>query len=151
MAENNVDPEPRTGWGYFCLIVALAAAAWAAALIFTPVKSDAAPAESPVQATNHHLPMTARWQQPYGGCKEAYVAPQSAGADECRAHGWVIRPRLVVGPYGWVRYSTLPQCRNEDGSGQRSACSWNFGMPRSWGKVYWVDYHNRTHYVRGVR
>jgi hypothetical protein len=46
--------------------------------------------------------------------------------------------------------STLPHCRNEDGSGQRSACTWNVG-PRQDGNgrglAYWLDRRDRTHYV----
>src|SRR4029077_6665508 len=79
-------------------------------------------------------------------------APESGMADYCREHGWTVRPRLVVGPHGVVRYSALPHCRYEDGSGQRAACSWNFtpssnpdGNGR--GLAYWVDRHDQTHYV----
>ena len=35
---------------------------------------------------------------------------------DCRAHGWIIRPRIVVGPFGHVRFRTMPTCINEDGS-----------------------------------
>src|SRR5262245_63358868 len=70
-----------------------------------------------------------KWTQPYGGCAEAWQAPHSKGADECRAHGWTVRARLVVGPHRWVRYNNLPHCREEDGSGQKSACTWNIGKP----------------------
>jgi hypothetical protein len=84
-----------------------------------------------------------RWVQPYGGCEEATLAPQSAAADECRDHGWTIRRRLAVSGHGIVKGSGLPHCREEDGSGQRSACSWNFhegtrdGNDR--GASLWVD------------
>jgi len=91
--------------------------------------------------------------QPYGGCDEAYRYSTSAGAQDCRDAGWTIRPRLVVGPRGWVHYSVLPHCRNEDGSGQRSACTWNFGQGQpdgnGRGRMYWLDKHDRTHYVKG--
>jgi hypothetical protein len=88
--------------------------------------------------------------QPYGGCDEAWQAPHSAGAQDCRNAGWTIRKRLVVNPHGVVRMSTLPHCLEEDGSGQRSACTWNVG-PRQDGNgiglAYWLDRHDRTHYV----
>jgi hypothetical protein len=91
------------------------------------------------------------WHQPYGGCPEASLAPHSVGAQECRAHGWTIRTRLVVNPRHVVKGSGLPHCRYEDGSGQRSACSWNFHDGRADGNgrgfAYWVDRHNRAHYV----
>lgn len=34
-----------------------------------------------------------KWTEPYGGCDEAWQAPQSAGAWECRAHGWIVTAR----------------------------------------------------------
>lgn len=89
--------------------------------------------------------------RPYGGCKEATVAPHSAAADQCRDRGWTIRPRLAVTPHGVVAASALPHCREEDGSGQRSACSWNFhdGTQDGDGKglSLWWDRHDRVHYV----
>src|SRR5262245_34460579 len=94
------------------------------------------------------------WTQPYGGCQEAWQAPYSVGARECRAHGWVVRPRLVVGPRHWIRFTALPHCREEDGSGQRSACTWNVGRPvdgNGHGRAYWVGSHDYVHYVHGLR
>lgn len=91
---------------------------------------------------------------PYGGCKEAYQAPQSPGARDCRQRGWVIRPRLVVTPDRWIVFTRLPHCRYEDGSGQRSACTWNVGTPQDGngrGRAYWVDLADRVHYVKGLR
>lgn len=64
----------------------------------------------------------ADWTQPYGGCKEAWQAPHSAGAQDCRDHGWVVRARVVVGPRGYVRYLRAPACRTEDGPGP---CFWD--------------------------
>lgn len=29
------------------------------------------------------------WQQPYGGCDEAYLYPKSRGYAECVAHGFI--------------------------------------------------------------
>jgi hypothetical protein len=87
---------------------------------------------------------------PYGGCKEAWQAPHSQGADWCRAHGWTVRARLLVGPHGVVRMHRLPHCREEDGSGQRSACTWNIGRRvdgDGQGLSYWVGPGDRVHYV----
>jgi hypothetical protein len=64
---------------------------------------------------------------PYGGCKEAWQSPRSAGADWCRARGWEITGRYVISPRAIVAHESLPHCRYEDGSGQRSACTWNLG------------------------
>lgn len=58
--------------------------------------------------------------QPYGGCDEAWQAPRSQGAAHCRSHGWLVRPRIVVGPHGWVRFNRMPACVNEDGSYRRA-------------------------------
>ena len=97
--------------------------------------------------------------QPYGGCVEGHDYPHSAGAAWCRDHGWVIKPRLVVGPHGRVHFVSLPLCREEDGSGQRSACTWNFGpgpeglyhphghTGDDQGLSYWVGVNDRVHYV----
>ena len=91
------------------------------------------------------------WQQPYGGCEEATLAPHSAGAHTCRVHGWTIRKRLAVNAHGLVKGSGLPHCRYEDG-GENQPCSWNFhdgqgidGNNR--GLSYWIDREDRTHYV----
>lgn len=97
------------------------------------------------------LAHSAHWQQPYGGCEEGTLAPHSAGANECRAHGWTIRRRLAVNDRGTVVGSGLPHCVNEDGSGQRAACSWNFHDGSTDGNgeglSYWFDRHDRIHYV----
>lgn len=96
------------------------------------------------------------WTQPYGGCDEAWQAPQSTGAQDCRDHGWVVRHRLVVGPHHWVHYSTLPSCTFEDGSGSRLPCSWNFRSTdgNGVGDKFYVTgsswNHHRVHYVNGI-
>jgi hypothetical protein len=64
---------------------------------------------------------------PYGGCDEAWQAPQSDGADWCRDHGWTVTGRLVIGPRAVVRYSSLPHCRVEDASRGPVPCTWNVG------------------------
>lgn len=92
------------------------------------------------------------WSQPYGGCKEAWQAPHSKGAAECRSHGWTVTKRLVVTPHKRVVFDRLPACRYEDGSGQRSACTWNLHPSTSpdgngVGMAYWIDRRDRTHYV----
>jgi hypothetical protein len=64
---------------------------------------------------------------PYGGCDEAWQAPQSDGADWCRDHGWTVTTRLVIGPRGVVRFTSLPHCRVEDASNGPVPCTWNVG------------------------
>lgn len=99
------------------------------------------------------------WMPPapsVGGCKEAYIAPQSDAADACRDRGWTIavgeRGRgIIVSPSNVVRYLWLPQCRYEDGSGQRSACTWNMVLPyqgNGMGKALWIDRKDRIHFVK---
>lgn len=96
------------------------------------------------------------WSQPYGGCDEAWQAPHSIGADQCRAHGWTVRSRLVVGPHRWVHYSTLASCTFEDGSGSHLPCSWNFRRTdgNGIGDRFYVTgsswSHHRVHYVNGI-
>lgn len=88
--------------------------------------------------------------QPYGGCKEGWQAPHSPGARDCRHLGWTIKHRLVVTPRGVVTLTRLPHCREEDGSGQRSACTWNIGRPADGdgrGASLWIDERDRFHYV----
>ena len=89
------------------------------------------------------------WHQPYGGCEEGTLAPHSAAANECRAHGWVIKRRLAVNPHAVVKGSGLPDCREEDGSGQ-GICSWNFAGSTDGngvGLTYWVGVNDRVHYA----
>lgn len=92
------------------------------------------------------------WRQPYGGCKEAWQAPHSDGADACRRHDWTVHHRIVTDPHDTVRYSTLPSCEFEDGSGSSLPCSWNFGDDDGNGRglAYWISgtwRHHRAHYV----
>lgn len=61
--------------------------------------------------------------QPYGGCDEAWQAPRSGGATHCRQHRWIVRPRVVIGPHGYVRANLLPPCASDDIDGH--ACYWN--------------------------
>lgn len=94
-------------------LTVLLVSATAAALFYL----DTAPADA---AT-----VTQSASQPYGGCKEAYQAPQSDGARACRRQGWLIGPGYVVSPRSVLRYYNLPTCKHEDGSGQRRTCGWN--------------------------
>jgi hypothetical protein len=88
------------------------------------------------------------WQQPYGGCKEAVLYADSEAAQECREHGWVIRPRLAINPHGVLKASALPHCRHEDGSGQRSACLWDAGIDGINGRGdSFIERHGKVTYV----
>jgi hypothetical protein len=89
------------------------------------------------------------WQQPYGGCDEAWQAPQSTGADDCRAHGWTVKWWIVESPKHRVEYvdASIPQCANED---RGRYCTWNFYAPRWHGLDYWFDGRGRAHYVKQV-
>ena len=60
--------------------------------------------------------------EPYGGCDEAWQAPHSQGADDCRALGWTVRPRFVLSPKDRVKYLDLRPCEQEDSDGP---CYWN--------------------------
>jgi hypothetical protein len=37
------------------------------------------------------------WQEPYGGCAEAWQYPSTPGYRECHAHGYDVSP-----PEGWL-------------------------------------------------
>lgn len=62
----------------------------------------------------------AQAHQPYGGCDESWQVPRSEGAEHCRSHGWVVRPRFVIDAKGRLRYSRMPVCEYEDCRG----CIW---------------------------
>lgn len=62
--------------------------------------------------------------QPYGGCAEAWQAPKSEGADDCREAGWTVRKRVVLNPHAVIRYWNLDPCEYEDGSGTTKTCGW---------------------------
>lgn len=94
------------------------------------------------------FPITAMAASP---CVDAYRHPHSVTADTCRDHGWTVLPRLVVTPARVVAHTTLPHCREEDGSAQRSRCTWNIGSRvdgNGIGRAFWVDRHDHIHYVR---
>jgi hypothetical protein len=138
---NNAPKNEPFDWRYVIYVTAAFALFWTVGILVGE-PADAAPPS-----------VTERWTQPYGGCKEGWQAPRSEGAAECRAHGWTIRPRIVVGPRGVVRYHHLPRCAQEDGSGTvRGTCSWNFDKPSvtDHEASFWVSHHNghpRYHYV----
>lgn len=119
--------------------------------MFKHVLASAILAGAPLTVAVVSQPAHAAWQQPYGGCKEATLAPHSKAAAACRNHGWTINRRLAVSPRGVVKGSGLPHCKNEDGSGQKSACSWNFrdGHRDGNGKglSYWVSHFGKIRYV----
>ena len=130
-------PRRRLGWGHAMFVCFLFTALWAVAILWS--------------ATDAHA---ATWQQPYGGCEEATLAPHSAGAQECRDHGWTIMRRLAVNPHGVVQGSGLPPCTFEDGSGGPLPCGWNLigihtGNDR--GLAYWIDGQRHIHYVWAKR
>lgn len=112
-------------------LVGSIAFAIAAGLLFAAVMWMVAP--SAKADTNQSTGST--WQQPYGGCKEGSRAPHSAGARECRQHGWIVRPRLVVNPGQVIVMIAMPRCINEDGSylrkdgtvGVQRHCYWDDG------------------------
>lgn len=88
------------------------------------------------------------------GCTSAWQAPSGAVAQTCRHQGWTITAHMVLDPHYVVQWSNLLSCNYEDGSGQRSDCSWNFPPGGgSQGRTYFVtgnDPHNRlTTYVWG--
>lgn len=91
----------------------------------------------------------AEWQQPYGGCIEAWEAPHSAGAQACRDHGWTVTGHVVLTPRNVVAFSNLTSCRFEDGGGRQSyPCSWNFPPGGGHdGLSYYMTSPQRTHYV----
>ena len=59
---------------------------------------------------------------------------------------------LTLARHAVVVSSSLPHCRNEDGSGRRQAlpCTWNIGNRQDGngiGAAYWIGRHHATHYV----
>lgn len=96
-------------------------------------------------------PPPAVGHQPYGGCDEAWQAPRSIGATHCREHRWIVRPRVVIDPKGWVRAMRLPPCRAED----EIRCYWDAKtMGNGVGDSFvWVGTRERHRliYVRGFR
>jgi hypothetical protein len=60
--------------------------------------------------------------QPYGGCDEAWQAPQSEGADWCRDHGWTVHKRFVLNRNDVPVALRVNPCQTEDSDGW---CYWN--------------------------
>jgi len=85
---------------------------------------------------------------PPNPCVSAWQQPRSTLATDCRIDGWTVRPRIVVGPRHWVRYSSMPHCRVEDTG---ALCTWNVGVPQDGngdGLSFWRDIHGAPHYVK---
>lgn len=75
--------------------------------------------------------------------------PTLTDVQDCRDAGWTVRPRLLVGPAGKVFLNRLPECRHEDGSGQRAACYWDASERGNLtGRDYWLDRRDRVHFVK---
>lgn len=79
----------------------------------------------------------------YGGCVEAWQAPQSLGADDCRAKGWTIKSRLVLDPYNRVRIVRVPPCVYED----QSNCYWNAQQMGNGRGDSFVNLRHRIYYA----
>lgn len=80
------------------------------------------------------------------GCIAAHADPGGAVANECWMDGWTIQRRLVIDPHNIVRYSALPQCKWEDGSGPGVRCTWNV-IRQEGGLSYVVNRDGRIRYV----
>lgn len=82
--------------------------------------------------------------QPYGGCAEAWQAPQSQGAADCRKAGWLVKARLVVGPKGYVRALRVGPCEYEDSRN----CYWDAGRMGNGVGNSFVDLRGKAFYVK---
>lgn len=83
---------------------ALLLASAATLALLAPVSTDTAQADNPVP------------------CDEAWQAPRSAGADDCRLRGWTVTNRFVLRPSNRVAYLRMNPCEQEDSNGP---CFWN--------------------------
>lgn len=52
--------------------------------------------------------------EPYGGCKEAWQAPKSQGARDCRQMGYTVRPHFVIDPQHRLVATDLRRCTSPD-------------------------------------
>lgn len=96
-------------------------------------------------------------------CVQSVATPRSYVADNCRADGWVVRNRIVIGPAGWVRASILPTCVLTDRKGRPDTfadtgpvpCTWNINEvdDRMSGSLYVSGTNERPviRYVRGFK
>lgn len=57
--------------------------------------------------------------QPYGGCDEAWQAPKSAGAQECRDLGYTVHRKFVLNPARVPVAWRVDSCRT---SATRNVC-----------------------------
>jgi hypothetical protein len=55
-------------------------------------------------------------------CDEAWQAPDSEGADNCRLRGWTVRRDFILTPANTVAYLRLNPCVEEESDGP---CFWN--------------------------
>jgi hypothetical protein len=84
-------------------------------------------------------------------CADTWQDPQGNQAIDCRAHGWTVHKRFVIGPKQVVRTNIdFRSCAYEDGSGGKLPCSWNWwgnhdGNGR--GLALWYDRAGVKHYV----
>src|SRR5262245_46665843 len=140
------------------LLAAAAVAATGVVLLLAPsAKADTPHIQTGVRTTysdGYVLQGTDGWAAPYGGCDEVVqdgiVYVDTEGAGWCRAHGWTVRKRLVVGPNKWVKFSRLTECWQEDGGTGPFPCEWNFDHGKRWGLDYYATGtfdHHRVHYV----
>lgn len=112
------------------LIIGILLVLSALGLLFVD-KANAAPSERPL----------------YGGCAEAWQAPRSDGAAECRERGWLVKSRLVVSPSGYVKVVRVPRCAVEDDRN----CYWNARVRGNRTGRSFVALGDRHYYVEGFR
>jgi hypothetical protein len=98
----------------------IAAAIFLALLLAIALTEEESVDQSPTPPDYEFTP--GEWVEPYGGCDEAWMAPNSIGAEECRDHGWVVHDRFVLDPNTNPAYINLPDCDTEDGGG---LCYWD--------------------------
>jgi hypothetical protein len=120
-------------------IVTYAAVALIATLLATfpisRVSADPSPAHP-------HAPVT-----PHGWCDEAWQAPQSAGASDCRKAGWIVNANLTVTPGGRAN-TVLPRCTGEDE--RQARCYWDARRSGNGRGHGFIAYVGRTIYVEYV-
>lgn len=58
-------------------------------------------------------------------CSDEYRHPSSGQAKTCREAGWTVTSRYLLTPGRVPVYIDLPSCGYEDGSTDRTACTWN--------------------------
>lgn len=114
-----------------------------------PFCPDDTPAPAPVHSVNRPVEPTTPAPaeppaEPYGGCDEAWQAPDSPGADDCRSLGWTVTDSLVVAPDGALVMSSLPACATADGTGGATPCTVGVTDGRRVAPS-WIDRHGTRH------